>query len=122
MRIAIPIFNARVSPRFDCAPEFQLVDLEQGCNILKRNISCADWALSERVARLSRLSVDVLICGGIERIATDALQCKGIKVFSWVSASAEDALSALIRGELETGMVLTQGGRCCGRWRNQDRH
>ena len=65
MRIAIPLFGTRVSPRMEYAQEILLVDQENPGEISKERIPIGHWHPLERSDRLVGLGVDVLICGGI---------------------------------------------------------
>ncbi len=117
MKIAVSLFGTRVSPRFDCAPQVLLVDVEQGQPVRREEVDIADFSSEQRVARLGELGVDTLICGAIDRYTAQQLDEQGMTVFQWVSGEAEDALACLLRGELASDAMMGSGGRCCGRWR-----
>ena len=117
MRIAIPLFDKRISPRFDCAQSFLLAAAENGDIIEREELFTALWTPLKRVNKLSDLGVDMLICGGIDRVSLQRLMSYGVKVHSWVTGRAEDALHSLLRGELEPGIMVGPGGRRRGKWR-----
>ena len=50
---------------------------------------------------LNALGVDALICGGIGGGARTALEAAGIKLYGGVSGQADDAVQALLSGQLE---------------------
>lgn len=116
MKIAVPIFNERVSPRFDAAPSVLIVTIADGRPVDRREIQTRNWTLAERLAVLDREGVTVLICGGIGRRTLDRLCAGGLRVFSWVTGESDDALEAFLRGTLESGIMTGRGGRCCGHW------
>jgi predicted Fe-Mo cluster-binding NifX family protein len=117
MKIAVPLFQNRISPRFDCAETFLLAIAEKGEIVDRVKIPAAEWIPGKRVDKLKHLGVDTLICGGIDEISARGLIFDGISSFSWVTGDVEDALKTLLRGELASGIMVGPGGRLCGRWR-----
>ena len=109
MKIAIPIFENRISPRFDCAPALVLYDITGQRAVGRKEISCEGWNDMERVSQLKGLGVDTLICGGLPSHLLGNLMNKGIKVIPWVAGSASVALDLFLRGRLDSGMVICRG-------------
>ena len=116
VRIAITCMGETVSPRFDCAPEIALVDVQDGGVIRMETVSLDTMAPGERVAEIRRLDVDTLVCGALDRHSAGQLSLHSVSVYSWVTGLVEDVLSCLLQGDLESGMILGLRGRCCGRW------
>ena len=117
MKIAIPLFNERVSPRFDCARSFLLAVAENGRAVKREEIPAALWSPLERVERLRELGVDTLICGGIDEASSRRLILHDIKLYSWVTGLAEEALQSLLKGGLKSCAMVGPGGRCFGMWK-----
>lgn len=117
MKVAIPLFTTRVAPRFDIAADFLLVKVDDGRIAKRRVVAAGSWEPIDRVRRLVEMGVDTVVCGGIDRFSDRQLESRGIRVFSWITGEAEDALVCLVRGELESRSMMGPGGRCCGRWR-----
>ncbi len=107
MRVAIPVFRDRISPRFDFTPEFGLYDIEGETVTGSSHISCEGWNECERASRLKGFGVATVICGGLPRYLHDILIDSGITVIPWVAGDVRDALSLFIRGELNTGSVIS---------------
>jgi predicted Fe-Mo cluster-binding NifX family protein len=100
MKIAMPIFGNRVSPRFDCAKSF-LVVTANGQNIVTQfELVATHWTPHERISQLLTIGIDVVICGGIDRWSATALRDAGICVYGRVTGSAEESLAAFLRGKL----------------------
>jgi len=116
MRIAIPLFGTRVSPRFDCATELLVIDEEGGRVVQRERAEIGHFRPFERVGRLAALGVGVLICGGVSGFVVHQLMATGIHVYAWVTGEAEHALSCYLSGRLESGVMTGPGGPC-GRWR-----
>jgi len=117
MRIAIPLFDGRVAPRFDCAQRLLVIDGGQDDAPSGHTESPLAGPPHERIRALVELGADVLICGGIDCLSASLLARYPIRVFSWVTGEADDALAAFLAGALESGAIMGAGGRCCGRWR-----
>lgn len=122
VKIAIPLFERRVSPRFDWAQDFLLASVENGDIVKRQDLSASGWSRQERVKRLSELGVDTLICGGIDRFSARMLSFYRVRIYSWVTGMAEDALGSFLKGELESGTMVGSGGRPRGRWRFRGRN
>jgi predicted Fe-Mo cluster-binding NifX family protein len=119
MRVAVAQFGPRVSPRFDHARVYLVATLADGTVVQQEEVWAKGLACVERVAMLAKEGVDALICGGIDDASARDLVSRGIEIYSSISGNIEDALSCFLRGELESGMMLGTGGRCCGRWRSR---
>lgn len=116
-KIAIPLFNERVSPRFDCAQSFLLVETEDRRVVQSEEVRTGQLSTMDRVGKLSDLRVDALICGGIDEVSARRLVHKGIRVYAWITGMARDALISFLNGELEPGIMVGAGGHRQGRWR-----
>ena len=112
MKVAIPTFGDRVSPRFDCAKTFLVVTLKRDEIVHREELSAAEWAPHDRINRLVDLGVDSVICGGIDRWSADSLLSVGIDLHGWISGSIEESLAALQHGELQADVGMVGGTRC----------
>ena len=117
MKIAVALFGTRVSPRFDCAPEFRIVEADNGEIIAAWKISTQKLSAVQRTKKLIELGINEVICGGIDVFSAEQLHHCGIRMYSWITGQADDAVDCWLRGELKTGFMMAPGGRCCGRWR-----
>ena len=112
MKIAIPTFGTRVSPRFDCAQEIAVVTVGEGCLSDRQELAASDWPPHERIHRLLEVGVDTVICGGIDRWSVMRLQSAGVTIYGWVSGEVGDALAALLKGDLDDEAAMHGDGRC----------
>jgi predicted Fe-Mo cluster-binding NifX family protein len=119
MKIAIPLFIDRISPRFDFAPTLRLLNIEGNKIVESREISCEGWNDGKRVSKLGELGVDTLICGGLPNHLMGLLNHNGIKVIPWVAGNANEAQALFLQGRLNSGMALCpekeRRGRFCRR-------
>jgi predicted Fe-Mo cluster-binding NifX family protein len=116
MKLAIPLFGTRISPRFDCAQELLMFTIEDGKIIKKDKLLWRGVNLYERIAELGKLGVNMVICGALDGFSHTLLRQRGIRVYSWVTGNAEKIVEIFLRGELHPGMILMPGGRR-GHWR-----
>lgn len=116
MKVAIPIFGPRVSPRFDFAPALLILTLENGKIVERAELPLSTWNIWQRVEKMKELQVHTLICGGIDGNSERMLKSQQIEVIPWVAGEAEKALHFFLKGKLQPGMVVYRG---CGRRRQQ---
>jgi predicted Fe-Mo cluster-binding NifX family protein len=124
MRVAIALFKTRISPRFDYAQEFLIAETANGEVLEKRRIAARSWTPLERIKRLTDLEIDTLISGAIDRCSAECLSAQCVNTFCCVTGEAEDALRCLLKGNLESNMMVGSNGCCCGHWqfRNGRKH
>lgn len=118
MEIAIPLFETRISPRFDCASKALLVTVDiEGKKIIEtREIILQNNGISETIDQLKSSGVEVVICGGISNDMLDMLKGNNIEAIPWVTGDAQEALQLFLQGRLVTGAMLCPGRRI-RRWR-----
>ena len=112
MRLAIPTFGERISPRFDCAAAFLVVTLKQGEITERIELRADDWAPHERINRLVELDVDTVICGGIDRWSATSLASVGVAVHAWRSGTIEKTLEVIQCGGLSEPTAVVGDARC----------
>jgi len=100
MKIAIPIWNDCVSSAFDFAHRLLLIDIQDGSETNRSEISLDPEPISQRATRLKTLGVDVLICGAISRSLASLVEASGLKVLPYVLGPADEILKAYLTGQL----------------------
>jgi predicted Fe-Mo cluster-binding NifX family protein len=106
MKVAIPVFGHRVSPRFDFAPGLILFTLENGKIVGREELSLILWRPWQRVEKLKELQVQTLICGGIDGDSENMLLQQRIQVIPWIAGEAQEALDAFLKGNLQPGSTV----------------
>jgi len=118
MRVAIAVWNDRISPVFDTSSRLLLVDVEQGAERDRRIVEVgADSFPMQRARRLTELEVNVLICGAISRVLVEMVSASGVVVVPWVSGPVEGVLRAYLTKRLSDSRWRMPG--CRGRWRHR---
>jgi predicted Fe-Mo cluster-binding NifX family protein len=119
MKIAIPIFENRVSPRFDFSPELWIIEVESGEVVSQEKFPTANLNLPKRLEQITSNGVDKIICGGIDGLSRNQLGSRGIDVVQDVIGDAEIVFDLFMRGRLRPGFRCERRGRrrFCA-WRN----
>jgi predicted Fe-Mo cluster-binding NifX family protein len=112
MRIAIPVWNGRVSPVFDVARSIRVFDICDGAVI---DVSDRRLRIEGRAEALVKLGVDVLICSAISAPLESRLWASGIQVVPETCGTAEDIISAFVVGDLGLKKFRSPGHPCIRR-------
>jgi len=118
MRVAIPVWNERISPVFDAATRLVLVDFENGTEQSRREAMIEESFLAQRARRLVEFGVNVLICGAISRPLAAMLAASGVTVIPWTAGPVDEVLAAYLKGLLPDPRWLMPG---CGVRRQRHR-
>jgi len=114
MKIAIPLFEKRISPYFDYAPAVLIARIENGAVVERLEAPLVGHDARQRIEYVKNCDIDLLICGGITNQAHAQIETAGIKIIPWVSGEAEKALELYLKGRLVAGAILC--GRRRSRW------
>lgn len=117
MKVAIPMFNSRVSPGFDFASNVLVATVDSGKVLEQQKYSLINLNPIRRSALLKQEGVHVLICGGISDFAGRLLIGNGIKVIPMVSGEAEEVLNHFVKGNLDVKTAPLPPARERGRYR-----
>ena len=100
MRIAIPIWEDKVSPVLDTALRLLIVEAE-GRRESSRFIYYIDEQdLTRRCLRIKNLNVDILICGAVSGCFLRMLLASEVEVIQEISGPAEEVLEAYLSGNI----------------------
>ena len=121
MRVAIPVWQSRVSPVFDSAGRLLIFDIKNGHETSRAHRPINGLSLQGRVKRLVELDVDVLLCGAISRPLADMITASGIKVIPWVTGEVDEVFGWYMSGKpLDTRFLMPGCGGRRRRFRGQD--
>ena len=115
MKVAIPVWQSRVSPVFDVARRLLVLDVDNGREV-SRSECLIDTPSSEAHIRiLIELDVDALLCGAISRQLADEIITCGIEVVSLLTGPVEELLDYYITQKPMEARFLMPGCRACQR-------
>ena len=110
-RIALPIFQARISPVLDACRDLMVVDIEDGKEVRRMTVSLAEMPCEERCATIARRKIDTVICAGISDLMSCYLESRGIHLVSGIAGNADGILAAYCQGRLCEERYLMPGKR-----------
>jgi predicted Fe-Mo cluster-binding NifX family protein len=98
MKIALTVWENRISPVFDVATMILLAEIQDG-GVLNRQFVPFNPAISWRLGEmLKEMGVSVLICGAISTVPANMLSVSGIKLIPFISGETEKILVAYAKG------------------------
>lgn len=100
MKVALTIWDGRISPVFDVCQEALILGIEGG-RVQSRSqepIGAADP--SRKIGRLVELEVDTLICGAISEPLQRELTARGVEVLGFVAGEIDEVVQAFVAGAL----------------------
>lgn len=100
MRIAVTYENGKVFQHFGHTEQFKIYDAQDGKIIEEMVIGNEGLGHGALAGFLKDNQIDVLICGGIGAGAQNAVSSAGIKLYGGVSGDADEAVRALLSGNL----------------------
>jgi len=109
MKIAIPVWQGRVSPVLDFAEQAVLVDLDAADGRGRRFERLGPDEPHHRARRFEQLGVDVVICGAISRSLAGLITARDIRLIPLISGRVEEVISAFHEGTLGSGAFAMPG-------------
>jgi len=100
MRIALAIWEGRISPVFDVSRRMLILDVEEGVIIGKSRETLANDNPVIKAAKLAEIGVGTLICGAISRHVQDILATYGIRTIPFIAGNIEQVEAAYLEGNL----------------------
>lgn len=117
MRVAVAYKNGEIFQHFGRTEQFKLYDVKDGKITEKGIVEAGELGHGALAGLLKRARADILICGGIGG-AQMALAEEGIQLYAGVEGSADEAVLALVEGNLEAANRATCShhgeGHSCG--------
>lgn len=100
MKIAVTYENGEIFQHFGHTEAFKIYDIADGKVVSAKVVDTNGSGHGALAGFLVAHGVDTLICGGIGGGAQNALAQAGIRLFGGVSGNADEAVNALLAGNL----------------------
>ena len=100
MKIAVTYENGEIFQHFGHTEAFKIYDIADGKVVSAEVVDTNGSGHGALAGFLAAQGVDTLICGGIGGGAQNALAQAGIRLFGGVSGNADEAVNALLAGNL----------------------
>jgi predicted Fe-Mo cluster-binding NifX family protein len=110
-RVAIPVFESRVSPVLDSCQRMVVVDIEKGCEIRRQELNLDKMSIHERIEVMARWGIRKIICAGVSDIMCRFLAGKNIALVSGIAGELEKIINAYICNRLDDACFLMPGKR-----------
>ena len=110
-KVAIPIFQNRVSPVLDTCKHILVINISKGSEIDRENVFLGDMSLNERCNIFEKLSVSVIICGGVSETFGKICKRAKIQLINGIAGEVEEVLSAYMDGCLDNPKFYMPGFR-----------
>jgi len=107
VRLAIPVWQGRVSPVFDVASQFLLVEVIGGEASFTEQLAIQR---ADRVGTIADFGADVVVCGAISRDLEERLLASGIEVVAEIRGFVVDVIRAYLKGALSQPRFTMPGG------------
>lgn len=107
MRIAVTYEQEMIFQHFGHTSKFKVYDVEEGEVMGEMVLNTNGQGHGALAGFLMMNKVDIVICGGIGGGARNALSQFGIGVYAGVSGSCDEAVEALLAGELKSSSEAT---------------
>ena len=109
MRIAIPIWDDKVSPVLDSASRLLIIEAENKTETSRFEVYLDEHDLSRKFFRLRGMEIDILICGAVSHSFSRMLTAFGVEVIPEISGHTDEVLKAYFKGNLFDHKFLMPG-------------
>jgi predicted Fe-Mo cluster-binding NifX family protein len=104
MKVAIPLYGNRISPRFGYTSDFLIVEL-QGKKEIDRKALTMEISHPARMAdRLASEGVSLVLSGGMSPHFQEQFRLRNIAVIWGLIGEADDVLATYLDGQVFSGM------------------
>ena len=112
MKVALTVWEKRISPVFDSAAMLLIAEIENSEVTVKHTEPFNPEMASQLAMSLSFQDVDTLICGAISEVPADMIEAEGIKLIPFISGDVFEILNSYAKGIPIVPEFLMPG---CGR-------
>ena len=109
MKIAVAVYNNRISPVFDASKNVLVLDIKNRHIEAKQEETFASGNPEQKVSRLSQLGVKELICGAISTELARLIDREGIKLISYTAGNLDEVLSTYLKKGLPNPKLRMPG-------------
>lgn len=109
MRLALTVWENRVSPVADSAGQLLLVDIGNTSILGRRYERFQQDSLFYRARRLADLNTKIFICGAISDFFRSLIEGYGIRIIPFIRGNADDVLQAYLAQSLSNPRFVMVG-------------
>jgi predicted Fe-Mo cluster-binding NifX family protein len=114
MRVALTIWEDRISPVFDSAHTLMIATIQDSKIIQSEILAFNPKAPLGLIEMLRHLNVKVLICGAISELPANTMAAGGLTLIPFIAGNAVEVIETYARGNsLQPAYLMPGcGGRC----------
>jgi predicted Fe-Mo cluster-binding NifX family protein len=109
MKVALTVWQNRISPLFDSARRLLVVDFDNRRIVGRHRVIFDNESAAARASTLSALGVDILICGAISDSFVNSIKTHHIDIISFVSGNIDEVIEAYVSGTLGNEKLVMPG-------------
>ena len=88
MKVAMPIWEGRLSPVMDSAGRLLVIEIINGQELSRAAYEIPSADVNTRARFIAGLGIDILICGAISQQMEQRLKAAGVQTSSWFRGEA----------------------------------
>lgn len=96
-KVAISVWNGRISPVFDASRHMVIVDVADG-KIAGRREERLDDDPARKTEQIAGAGVKVLVCGAVSRALAGMLEARDVTIHPFIAGELEDVIQAYLGG------------------------
>jgi len=100
MKVALTVWENRISPLFDCARTLLVVDIVDHAESSRHSEVFHHESPFSRAAKLSDLGIEVLICGAVSNLFAEIIEGHNIRIIPFIAGAVDEVLNAYLSGRL----------------------
>lgn len=99
-KVALTIWEGRISPVFDVCREALVLSVEKGAIAARTREIVEASNDAAKVRRLEALGIQTLVCGAISEPLRREIEARGVRVIAFVAGEVEEVVRAYLDGAL----------------------
>ena len=108
-RVGIPIFESRVSPVLDSCNRLLVVDIDEGREMNRVEVTLEKSDITERIEVFTRWGIHKIICAGVSDLMCRYLAARNIILISGFAGKLDEVLKAYICNRLNDPCFIMPG-------------
>ena len=100
MKVAVAVYNNRISPVFDASKNVLVLDIENRHVQARQEEAFSSDSPVYKVFRLSELGVEELICGAVSTDLARLLDKNGIRIIPYTAGDLDEVVAAYLSAKL----------------------
>jgi len=109
MKVALTVWENRISPLFDCARMLLIVEAVNRTETSRHFEPFHYESPFSRAVKLSDMKIEVLICGAVSAQFANIIETYGIRIIPFVAGAVEEVLESYLTSGLHDSRFLMPG-------------